>query len=63
MAVGVDGLQVDGAAGAAGDEAEGGRDRGLAGEDGFGGGEEGEEGGEDEGGMHGWLMWFDRLCC
>lgn len=58
LAVGVDGLQVDGARGAGGDEAERGWGR-LAGEDGFGGGEEGEEGGEDEGGVHGFAC---RVC-
>lgn len=53
FAVSVDGLQVDGAGGAGGDEAEG-CGGVLAGRDGerFGGGEEGEEGCEDEGGMH-----------
>lgn len=59
LAVGVDGLQVDGARGAGGDEAEGAWGRFLAGEDGFGGGEEGEEGGEDEGGVHGFAC---RVC-
>lgn len=57
LAVGVDGLQVDGAGGAGGDEAEGAWGR-LAGDDGFGGGEEGEEGGEDKGGVHGFAFVF-----
>ena len=53
-AVGVDGLQVDGAAGVGGDEAEGGGWLFLEGRgrEGIGGGEEGEEGSEDEGGVH-----------